>query len=376
LRNRRVKDHILLLLAIKPPEKIVDIDHIVEKVSRNSGATKSEIVNELNELIKDGYVKVEKNGYAITDLGRQSAWRLAYDPEMTLSYRLVLLARFYYPRISDIILPFLRERPVSVVKVFSDENDPIRKIKPIFSRYRRLKPKTYHFINTKKDLIRYVDMHAIDFIPYVHRVNKDYPDWLVIDIDAGDDIKNAGDLGFQYIKEIVKETYIVMRDELRLTPYIKFSGSRGFQIWVTFTKPLGRFEDYRKSVNIIRDIVENRLRDRYDTLREKYGDLVYEPITTSTVAKKELRKKQILLDWSSMKEEGDVRAPWSMHYKTGLVSVPLYLKDLDDFSPDDARVEKVVEMRDRLRDAFAMAPSDPSELLKKLGKSGLLAFFG
>ena len=372
--EKRVKDRVLLLLAIKPAGKMVSLDHIVEKVSRDCRASKQEIISALNELIREGFARKIRDGYAITEEGRKEAWRLAYDDEMNLSYRLVLMARFYYPQISDLILPFLRDRPVSVVKVFSDESDPIHKIKPVFSRYAKFKPKKYHFINTEHDLMRYINMHAIDFIPYVHKININYPDWLIIDLDAGEDIKNAGELGFSLIKDVTLETYYVMRDELNLNPYIKFSGSRGFQIWVAFTKPLGTFDIYRSSVNVIRDLVEEHLKDKYNELKEKYGDLIYEPITTATVAKKELRKRQILLDWSSLKPEGDVRAPWSMHHKTGLVSVPVHMRDLKDFKPEEARVEVVVLKRNFLQEAFRMEPSDPSELVKRL-KVGLFSFF-
>lgn len=377
LVNHRVKDHILLLLAIKPPNKLVEINHILEKVGRNSGASKKEIISALNELIKEGLVEIKgRDAYVITDNGREIAWKLVYDPEMVLSYRLVLLARRYYPEISSLILPFLKGRPVSVVKVFSLETDPIHQIKPIFSRYKKMKPRIYNFINTYEDLMRFVDIHAIDFIPYVHRLYQDYPDWLVIDIDAGEDIKNAGMLGFNLIKEIVKETYIVMKDELNLKPCIKFSGSRGFQIWTTFSEKIGDFETYRKAVIVIRDLTEKRIKSRLDELREKYGDLVSDPITTSTVAKKEKRRKQVLLDPSSMKKEGDVRAPWSMHYKTGLVSLPVYLEDIDEFRIDDARVDRVLHNYASLTNAFKLSPSDPSKLLKYLKKGSLLDFIG
>ncbi len=374
LKSKRVDDHILMLLAIKPPGKLVELDHILEKVGRNSGSSREEIISTLKDLIKQGLVMMRENKYSITEEGRRKAWSLVYDPDMVLSYRLVLLARFYYPKISGLILPFLKNRPVSVVKVFSDENDPINKIKPIFSRYKKAKPKIYNFINTRDDLMRYVDMHAIDFIPYVHKLNQNHPDWLVIDIDAGEAIKNAGSLGFNLIKEVTKETYIIMNDILNLNPCIKFSGSRGFQIWVSFIKPLGNFDDYRKSISVIRDLVENSIKGKIDDLKEKYGSLISEPLTTSTVAKKEKRKNQILLDPSSMKEEGDVRAPWSMHHKTGLVSVPVHFSNLEKFTPDNARVEIVVENHEYLQEAFHLEPSDPSKLIKYLGKGGLLKF--
>ncbi|MHA1610284.1 MAG: non-homologous end-joining DNA ligase LigD, partial [Candidatus Njordarchaeales archaeon] len=241
--------------------------------------------------------------------------------------------------------------------------------------YAKLKPKRYNFINSFDDLMRYVNAHAIDYIPYVHRLGKNYPDWLIIDIDAGEDIKNVGEIGFRFIKEITKEVYDIIKEELGMYPCVKFSGSRGFQIWLSLDKPIGSFEDYRKAVEIIQDSVEKRLEGKYDELRSDFGDIFDIPITTSTVAKKELRRRRILLDWSSLKPEGDVRAPYSMHYKTGLVSVPVDIRDLKNFTLDQARVENVVAQKDKLAKIFELKPSPTEELLKKLGKGGLLEFF-
>jgi len=376
MTDKRIVDRVLLLLAIKPPRKLVTLDHIVEKVSRDCGATPEEILKALNNLIAGGYAEKIRDKYRVTEKGRKDAWSLAYDEEMNKSYRLVLLARYYYPKAAEAILPFLKDRPVSVVKIFSDKKDPINKVAPVFSRYAKMKPKRYHFINTVEEILKYVDMHAIDFIPYVHKIGKDYPDWLIIDLDAGDDIKNAGKLGFNLIKEVTIETVRVMEEDLHLKPYIKFSGSRGFQIWVKFDKPLGRFDRYRKAVVLIRDLVEERLSQRYDHFSEKYGSIVDKPITTATVAKKEQRRKQILLDWSSLKLEGDVRAPFSMHYKTGLISVPVEKEKILDFDPTYARPDSVIQNLGKLIKAFEMESSDASELDKRLGKEGLLAFIG
>jgi len=375
INDKRVTDRVLLLLAIKPPGKLVEFSHIYEKVSRDCGASKKEVIDALEELLNMGLAERVSGMYKVTEEGRKEAWRLAYDPEMNLSYRLVFLARFYYPKIADMILPFLRNRPITVVKVFSDDKDPIRNVKPIFSRYAKLKPKRYNFINSFDDLMRYVNAHAIDYIPYVHRLGKNYPDWLIIDIDAGEDIKNVGEIGFRFIKEITKEVYDTIKEELGMYPCVKFSGSRGFQIWLSLDKPIGSFEDYRKAVEIIQDSVEKRLEGKYDELRSDFGDIFDIPITTSTVAKKELRRRRILLDWSSLKPEGDVRAPYSMHYKTGLVSVPVDIRDLKNFTLDQARVENVVAQKDKLAKIFELKPSPTEELLKKLGKGGLLEFF-
>lgn len=372
--EKRVRDRVLLLLAIKAPGKVVDFEHIYEKVHRDCGATRDEVRRALEELIKEGLARRVGANYAVTDEGRKEAWeRLRYDPEMNLSYRLVLLARWYYPQVADAILPFLRGRPVSVVKVFSDEADPIHKVKPIFSRYAKRKPKVYNRIETKQDLMRYVDMHAVDYIPYVHRVGAKHPDWLVIDLDAGEDLKREPAC-FDLLKDVTKVVCEVLQEEYDVKPYVKFSGSRGFQVWATFEPPLGSFEDYRNAVRRIQQDVEKRLEGMYDELREKYGKIFDIPLTTAQVHHADLRRRKILLDWSCLKPEGDVRAPFSMHYKTGLVSVPVDVRELPKFTPEQARVEEVVRNLPRLVELFRLEPSPPDKLAK-VAKSGLLAFF-
>ncbi len=374
--NKRVKDRVHLLLAIKPPGKTVTFDHIYEKVHRDCGATKDEIKTALNALIADGYAERINDEFKITEDGRKAAWDLAFDPEMNKSYRYVYIARWYYRYVEEQILPFLKGRPVSVVKVFSDEKNPIGSIKPIFARYAKLRPKTYNYINSKNDLWRYIDMHAIDFIPYVHSQPKaQYPDWFVIDIDAGDDIKRAGALGFELIKDVSIEVYNTLIEEFDIKPYIKFSGSRGFQIWATFDTPLGKFEEYREAIRVIQKETEKRLSDRYDEFKEKYGTIVDIPITTSDVAHADRRRRRILLDWSCLKPEGDVRAPWSIHWKTCLVSVPVNPKDIPKFSPDDAHPTKVVQNVEYLSRFFELIPANPT-LLKKTVRPSLDLFFG
>ncbi len=374
--DRRVRDRVLLLLAIKPPGKLVDFEHIFEKVHRDSGASREEILSELNKLVAEGLVEREGGLYRITEDGRREAWPLAFDESMNRSYRYVLIARWYYKYVENHILPFLRQRPVSVVKVFSDEEDPIGKVKPIFARYAKQKPKRYNYINSVADLWRYIDMHAIDFVPYVHsRPDAQYPDWLVIDIDAGDVIKTAGSLGFGLIKDITIETYLTLVEDFEIKACVKFSGSRGFQIWATFDTPLGDFAAYRDSIKTIQRAVEKRLSERYGELREKYGNIFDTPITTTEVAHAERRKKKILLDWSCLKPEGDVRAPWSLHWKTCLVSVPVDPKALSEFTPEDANPVKVAQNVERLSKYFDLAPS-PSALLKRATRPSLELFFG
>jgi len=167
----------------------------------------------------------------------------------------------------------------------------------------------------------------------------------------------------------------VLYEEFDVKSCIKFSGGRGFQIWATFDQPLGKFDAYRDAVKLIQKLVEQRLEEKYYEFREKYGTIFDTPITTSDVAHADRRKKRILLDWSSLKPEGDVRAPWSIHWKTGLISVPVDPRQILDFDIEQADPRMVVENLNKLKHLFEL-PISSSAMLRKALKPSLDLFFG
>ncbi|MEM2449261.1 MAG: hypothetical protein QW119_00970 [Candidatus Methanomethylicaceae archaeon] len=363
-----ISDRILLLLAIKEKGKHIDLNHILEKVSRdeNRKIESSELLNELNLLANKGLINIHKDGYSITNEGFKEILNKLpiIGNKLNLSYRMVLLAKQYYPKIANYILPFLINRPVSVVKIFSDEEDPIGKIKPLFVRYAKYKPKPQFIsINNIQDLMKYVDDHAIDYIPYVHSFNTNIPDWLVIDLDAGEELKTKEE-GFLAVKFVAKEIYDFLIEN-DVTSSIKFSGSRGMQIWASLDNSkipgLDKFATYRILIQKIQLKVEERIKN---SKPPKELELFIEKgLTTSNVAKKEERKEKVLIDWSSMKPYGDVRAPFSIHYKTGLVSCPINPNKIMDFQVNEAEPSIVIKNVDNLAKYFELEKSNPSKLL-------------
>ncbi|MGB9622725.1 MAG: hypothetical protein ACPL07_02660, partial [Candidatus Bathyarchaeia archaeon] len=342
--NATLSDRILLLLSIKENGKKIDLNHILEKVSRDERRNfeESEIVKELDLLAKEGLITSSQEGHSITREGlKKIKERLPLvGNSLNLSYRMMLLAREYYSQIADQIMPFLRGRPVSVVKIFSDDQDPINKIKPLFVRYAKYKPKpAFISIDSKELLMRYVDDHAIDYIPYVHGFDMKEPDWLVLDLDAGDELK-AKEEGFLAIKFVAKEIFNFL-EENGVLPAVKFSGSRGIQVWAaldnTKIPKADLFAVYRSLIQNIQKTIEDRLSSAQVPIELR--GLVERGLTTSSVAKKEERSMKVLIDWSSMKPYGDVRAPFSLHYKTGLISCPIDPARLLSFRLEEAKPE-------------------------------------
>jgi DNA primase len=367
-----VRDRILLLLSIKEPGAKIDFQHIFEKVSRDVRLTITEpdLQNELEQMAKQGLVRVSEGVYYITDGGMELIKKLLPEigEDLNLSYRMVLIAKDYYEKVADHLLPFLRERPVSIIKIFSDDADPIRKIKPLFVRYAKYKPKPVFIkIDSKESLMRYVDDHALDYVPYVHSFDMKEPSWLVLDLDAGEGLRSM-DEGFLAVKFVAGELMRLL-GENEVQSAVKFSGSRGMQVWASLDNtrlPKGDlFAIYRHLIQRLQAMVEEQIKGSQPPPALKH--LVEKGLTTSSVAKKGERPDKVLIDWSSMKPYGDVRAPFSMHYKTSLISCPVDPSRILKFEPNEAKPELVATNAEQLSLHFQLTKSDPSSLLKTLG---------
>jgi len=376
-----VKERIALLLSIKEKGKLVDFDHIIEKVSRDvkflekRDLSKDEIISNLKILEEEGLIKNINGRYMAEDKIHEYIFNIIREKEKILnrSYILVWKAKHYYPIAGNLMLPYLKDRPTSVVKIFSGKNNPIEEIDPIFVRYAKYKPKPQHIIiNSLDKLMEYVHDHCIDFIPYVHKLNTNEPDLFVLDLDAGKKIFEKEN-GFEFLKFLTKELY-EMLVEFEIKPIIKFSGSRGFQIWARFDNSKFKtkedlFAEYRKLAIKIQNIFEKRLQNKRKVIEEKYPEFKdLKEFTTSQVAHKEEREDKILVDWSSMKPQGDVRAPFSIHYKTGYVSIPIKVKDLEKFKPEDAEPMKIIEEIKIGKSFPELEISNPSFLLEGIEK--------
>jgi DNA primase len=337
------RDHVLMTLAIKPRGKLVDLEHIREKVSRDAGREFSgeEVGKLLEELEEEGLVGREGEGYALTERGREHferRWREVRE-ELNQDYLKVYRAKKYYPVVAPTLLEFCRDRWVSVFRLFTGRAWLQRKV-----------GNRYITIRSLRDLERWLDLHGIDFIPYIHPRGSDRPDWFVLDLDAGKEVPEGE------VRRVVATTLRVM-EEFGLEPKLKYSGSRGFQLWTRF-KPHDLPEGYRP--------LELQSGGRERNLFSFYADLIrfleyrvslkLPGLTTCDVAHKERRRGKVLFDPSVMKPMGDVRAPYSMHHRTGLISMPLEGKELGSFRPEQADPERVAERYRERGNEFELRP--------------------
>ncbi|MDI6858906.1 MAG: hypothetical protein QMC85_00250 [Methanocellales archaeon] len=347
-----VDDHILLMLAIKHKGKFVDTGHIEERLERDLGRmfVGDELSRVIGALIAQGLVREKDGTYVITDEGKEVfADRVRGLRGLNQSYLLVYKARQYYPIVAPTIVDFLKDRYVSLFRVYTDRAWLQRKRGP-----------NYITIKSIGGLLHWVDMHGVDIVPYVHKIGADRPDWFVVDLDAGKKV------GFDVTKEVTLSLVDVFRD-IGIKPAIKFSGSRGFQVWSSF-------EDHELPREYVPLELAGKTRRKMDYftfysdlvrfLESKVAEKLDRSVTTSDVSHKEEREDKVLLDPSTMKPFGDVRAPYSLHYKTGLVSVPVQPEEIAGFSTDQAEMENVIERYRERGNEFDLTPVDGGKLFR------------
>lgn len=351
----RLIDYIMLMLSMKSEGKRVDFKHVAEKAERDLGVKDKEVEEALNELISSGFVDRADDLFSASKEGRETFQERMRDETMEEELKkinepwvIVYVAKSYYPHVASTIAEFCMGRHVGFYTLFTE--------KRFFRRDFRGKKIT---ISSPEELLSYVDMHYIDVIPCVHRIGVKRPDWLVADIDAGPEVR------WEDVKAVTEEVYSVFSD-FGLNPALKFSGSRGFQIW-SLLVDLPIPEDYRPI-----ELTSTRERSSFslasDLMRmiQRRVDDEIPGKTVSDVSHKKERGDKVLIDPSSMKPMGLVRAPYSIHSKTGLVSMPLPLEELDRFKREMAEPRRVLKRYGERGNEFKLVPSDPGRAVGEL----------
>ena len=349
------QDHLLLMFGMKPEGKWVDLNHCWEKLNRDwKPISREQVKKLLDEMVRAGFIWVKAGKYTRTpkclaELERRLP--VLDQSKLNFTYLLVYRARQYYPKVADTVLEFCRNRMVGFYVVFTG--------KRFFRRNFRGEKIV---LRSLKDLMFYIDVHYIDVIPCVHRIGKNKPDWLVMDLDAGPKVS------WKDIVRVTKATYQVM-EKLGLNPVIKFSGSKGFQIWSLLDCPMpgwyqpvplpGETKRERNFFTLYSDLIRTI---------QKLVDKKIPGLTISVPVGKAQRQDKILLDWASMKPLGLVRVPFGMHSKTGLISLPVSVSELDRFRPEQATPERAVKEYKKRKILFVLRPGTPEKLLAELKK--------
>ena len=221
----------------------------------------------------------------------------------------------YYHQIADFILPYLKDRPLSLnrfpggIEGQAFYQKDVSKKAPewaITFPYTNTsgKHKKYLIGNDEATLIWMSSLGCIEMNPWFSRVkNLDNPDYCVIDLDPD---KNTFD-------QVIQAALVVKKifDELKIVSYPKTSGSTGMHIYI----PLGGNYTYEQSQLFAKIIV-----------RVVHAEI---PEFTSLERLIKNRHGKMYLDYLQNRAGATIACPYSLRPKPGAtVSMPLHWEEV------------------------------------------------
>ena len=222
----------------------------------------------------------------------------------------------YYYQIAPYILPYLKDRPQSMLRhpdgitgeafFFKDVTGKAPSWVETFRYHSDADDRDRNYLVAKDDasLLYMASLGCIEMNPWHSRVKKEnYPDWCIIDLDPA---KNT----FDQVIEAALVTKEVL-ESIGVTGYPKTSGSTGMHIYI----PLGAKYTYEQSKEFARVIAR----------------LVHDKIPKFTSIERAVkdRKGKMYIDFLQNRPQATVSAPYSVRPKPGAtVSMPLHWQEV------------------------------------------------
>ncbi|GGF05248.1 DNA ligase D [Flavobacterium limi] len=264
----------------------------------------------------------------------------------------------YYNEVSDLILPYLKNRPESMNRypngiespgfyqkdVDAEKTPSWLKTKKIFSESNDANV-NYLICNNKETLLYMANLGCIEMNPWNSTIkNIENPDWLVIDIDPD-----------QQDFSVVVETALVVKDvmdELETECYCKTSGASGLHVYI----PLGAQYDY-DSVKILAELIAKEVQSRL-------------PDTTSLERSIKKRNHKIYIDYLQNRIGQTLAAPYSVRPKPGAtVSTPLEWSEVNSkLHPSQFTIKNVLKRFEKKGDLWTPVLSKGANIKKILKK--------
>lgn len=244
----------------------------------------------------------------------------------------------YYRQVSKYMLPYLKDRPMSLLRHPNGVNGPSffqkdfekppawAKIKKIYSE--STEEDVHYLVCADLDHLLYmVQLGCIEINPWnstIHHLSK--PDWMVMDLDPED-------IGFDKVIEAAKVVHDVC-DELNIPTYPKTSGKTGIHIFI----PLSAKYTYDQT-KIFGEILANLIHERT-------------PDFTSVLRLPKKRKGKVYIDFLQNREGQTLAAPYSLRpTPMANVSTPLRWDEVNNqLKPENYTIKNILKRVDKVGD--------------------------
>ncbi|SFN89109.1 bifunctional non-homologous end joining protein LigD [Chitinophaga sp. YR627] len=242
----------------------------------------------------------------------------------------------YYMEMADYVLPYLKDRPLSLHRFPNGIKDAgfYQKDVDTAAAPDWVKTVTLHAASASRDvdylvcnnaatLVYMANLGCIEMNPWLSRVkNLDNPDYIVLDLDPEN-------IAFKYVVETalaIKE----LLDKVGVKSFCKTSGASGLHIYV----PTGGKYNY-ETCRLFAEYVAKQVQQEL-------------PKITSVIRTKSKRNKKVYIDYMQNSRGQTVASPYSVRPKPGAtVSAPLNWDELnEDLAISNFTMEN---MRDRVK---------------------------
>lgn len=256
----------------------------------------------------------------------------------------------YYEQIAPVLLPHVRDRPVSMHRYprgIQGERFYQKQAPEHFPHWiERVEIETLEgsqpqILCQNRATLAYLAQQAC-ITPHVWLSKKDrlhHPDQLLFDLDPPED-------GFEAARSAARH-YKTLLDELGLPSFLKTTGSKGLHIVV----PLDRSNDF--------DAVRDFARDAMQALAHRHPDEL------TTEQRRDKRKGRVYLDISRNAYAQNTVPPYAVRGRPGAtVATPIHWDELDDpaITSSTFTVRNIFDHLDRIEDPWRNWRSRPQSL--------------
>jgi bifunctional non-homologous end joining protein LigD len=259
----------------------------------------------------------------------------------------------YYDAVAPLILPHLRDRPLSLKRYPNgideqfffqkDAEDKVPdwvRLEPIFSEHNQDK---IHYIicNDRATLIYLANLACIDQNPWMSRLGSlDNPDFALIDLDPTE--------GCPY-SQIVEAAQLVKKtlDSVGLAGYPKTTGGDGMHIYIPL-EPVYTYEQVRSFAELLSILVINQKPDLFTTPR----------------AVSRRKKAKVYFDYLQISSAKTIAAPYVLRAHPGApVSAPLDWSEVKPgLEPEQFNIRNAMDRFHRTGDLFEPVLTKPQRL--------------
>ena len=267
----------------------------------------------------------------------------------------------YYYNVADLILPHLRERPLTMKRMpdgisgpfFYEKTAPSHTPEwiarcPVRSEDSKDGVIGYLMVNDLATLLFVANLGCIEMHPLHSRCSSiDTPDYLFFDLDP---------MGASFEEVLIVARHVgAALGALGLTGYPKTSGATGVQIYVP-VEPGWSYEQVRDFVGTLGRTIERADREH---------------VTMAWQIDK--RTGKVFIDHNMNRSGANISAAYSLRPEAGAtVSTPLEWDEIDaGVTPQDFRIDNVWERFGKGRDLFEGVRTSPQELAPALEAVGL-----